>query len=188
MPTLLVDLDEVLFPFAQTYAAYRERVGLTPIPEQAWAAYHINNITLPGHQDLMEPFFADPTTLATPPIEEAVEVILPIAGYCTIIGCTSRYEKTEGESTLIWVERHLPWLVGVHFAGWHPEAGRRSPKASIAKEYEAVALIDDTKLHLEGLPRETVGLLVQRPAGVASEIGAKPWSTVQEELTALLNG
>lgn len=184
-PLVLVDIDEVLFPFAHAYVAFRARRGLSPIPEDAWAHYRIGEDAIPGHQSLMGAFFSDPVTLATAPVQAAVDVLAPLAVTHRLVGCTSRYADTEGPGTRLWVERWVPWLGGVEFTGWHPEAGRRSPKAEVTLRLGARALIDDSPVHLDGLPAFCRPVLVQRPAGVPSAPGALSWDEVAGVLPGL---
>jgi len=182
---LLLDVDEVLFPWAVTYRAYRKRRGLAPVPETAWDTYTIGEATIPGQQNLMEDFHSDARVLATPPLRGRAEDCQVLAQHFTLIACTSRYEATEGPGTLAWLDRWVPSISAVKFCGWHPESGRPSGKPDIAKELDAVALIDDTPSHLVGLRGDTRGFLVARCPEVTSAPGALPGKTIVEELLRL---
>jgi len=186
LPIVLIDMDEVLFPWAHAYRNFRNRRGLSAIPEAAWNSYTIGEATIPGHQDIMADFHSDPEVIATPPIPGRAEDCKTLAKHFTLIACTSRYEATEGPGTLKWVERWAAdWLTGVRFCNWHPETRLPSSKPRVAEETSAVALIDDHPKHLEGLVGGVHGFLVARPAGLASAPGARPWSAVFKELQAL---
>jgi len=185
LPVVLLDLDEVLFPWAFAYRGFRARRDLPPIPPQAWRNYAIGEDTIVGHQDLMASFHNDAATQAVGLVPGREHDCLELAKTFSLVACTSRYEVTEGPGTRAWVQRWAPWLNGVHFCNWHPESGRASGKGRVAEELRAVALVDDTPVHLEGLPAGTVGLLVERPAGVPSASGALPWDQVVTRLREL---
>ena len=185
MPVLLVDLDEVVFPFAFAYRDWRISQGLPGIPPHVWGSYGLDDTNLPGHEDLMPAFFADPQVLAVPPIPQAYKVLHRASQRMTVVACTGRYEDTEGDATRAWAARHLPWVADVHCVGWHPEAGHASGKPAVAQALNAVALIDDRVEHLQGLPAATAGLHVRRPAGVLSEPGALTWPQVAARLARL---
>lgn len=186
MPVVLIDLDEVLFPFALTYRAWRALEGLDPISQSAWDSYGINETHIPGHQSLMAEFFASALALATPPVESRAEDCRVLASTHEVIGCTGRYADTEGAPTWEWVRRWVPFVAQIEFCGWHPEAGQPSGKADVARRLGAQALLDDSAVHLKGLPSSACGLLVERPAGTVSERGALPWDEAMRQLRSRL--
>lgn len=184
MDILLTDLDEVLFPFATAYRDWLKLRHGRDIPADVWDDYQLNETGIPGHQSMMVPFFSDHSTLAdVRPIKAGFTVLKRLSERYTIIGCTARYEATEGPATRAWTTRHVPWLTSVVFTDWHPESGTKSKKADVAARMQAVALIDDRPEHLEGLSGPTAPLLVTRPPGVPSAPGALTWEQVERRLT-----
>lgn len=128
LPVVLLDLDDVLFPWAFAYREFRARHNLSPIPPQAWRDYAIGEATIAGHQALMARFHNDDATTCIGPVPGRAQDCLELSKTFSLVACTSRYEATEGPGTLAWTQRWAPWLSGVRFCNWHPESGKQAVK------------------------------------------------------------
>ncbi len=159
MKTIALDADEVLFPFARGYAAWRTAQGLPSFDHTELTTYDFD-FALDASAVRYEhttAFLADQTTLEIPPLPGAASAVSVLAQTHRLVIVTNRYEISQADSTLAWVERWLPEVSGVICA--RKQRGDRGPgKASICRDLAACWLVDDTPSHLEGLG-DTRGLL-----------------------------
>lgn len=175
--TVLVDVDEVLFPFAHGYDRWlvaRRGHGLDPA---LMAEYRIPEAAGEGHRDLAVRFLNDPATLALGPVPGAADAIAALRERYRLVACTSRRNQHEGPATRAWLDRHLPGFDDVVCTS-ESHDGVTIAKASVAAHHEAIALVDDSAEHLADLPDGCRGFLLTRPAGLASGPGARDWPLV----------
>ncbi|MDO8732933.1 MAG: hypothetical protein Q7L55_10260 [Actinomycetota bacterium] len=176
-PILLLDLDEVLFPFADAYdrwLACRRGYGLDPVLKRA---YDVGAAAGSGHRELAVQFVNDPAVIATvPPRSNARSALRVLEQTYTLMACTSRREALEGEATRAWLRRYFPEVNEALFTSQDHSSPVRT-KAALAEEVGAAALVDDTMQHLADLPPTCVGLLLKRPPGMQSEPGSRHWAT-----------
>lgn len=179
---VLVDIDEVLFPFAQAYARWLAANSSLTINVDKLRAYDVPRAVGPQHLELVCQFLSDPAVLLLEtPIVEGAEAVCRLADTSRLIACTSRRQRYEGQSTEAWLSRHLPVIDDVIFtrAWW---SGVATTKSYFAHKLGARALIDDTGVNLYGLPIGCRGLLMRRPVGLMSEEGAQGWPSVLRQL------
>jgi len=185
MSVILLDVDEVLFPFAHAYDAWlsqRRGVGLRP---ELMATYRIPQAAGPDHDHLVAAFLNDPATVKDVlPVQGAAAALALLARTYTLVGCTSRHGHDEGAATRAWVARHCPDVAEVEFT-----RDRRGTvgvaKSVFARTWHAVALVDDSPEHLAGLPRECTGVLLARPGALGSSPEALSWPAAARVLCAL---
>jgi hypothetical protein len=175
---ILLDVDEVLFPFAHAYDRWLRRNARTALDVAHLARYDIPAAAGTRHDELVVRFLADPYVITGEVvIKAAVPVLQQLGAHHRLIACTSRHGHDEGDATRAWLAAHVPVVEDVIFTRHHRGEAARS-KASVAQELGAVMLVDDTAEHLRGLPPSCTGILLTRPAGLPSEPGAVPWSLV----------
>lgn len=175
--TVLVDVDEVLFPFAHGYDAWltaRRGRGLDPGPMRQ---YLIAEAAGEGHRDLAVQFVNDPATLDLEPVPGAADAIAALRAHYRLVACTSRRNQHEGPATRAWLDRHLPGFDDVVCTS-ETHDGVTVAKASVAAHRQAVALVDDSAEHLADLPDGCRGFLLRRPAGLDSDPHAVAWPDV----------
>lgn len=179
MPSIvLLDVDEVLFPFAHAYDRWLVRNGGTGLSAEHLARYDVPAAAGPLHDELVVQFLADPRVINEEHlIEAAVPVLAELAASHRLIACTSRHGHDERDATCSWISTHVPVIEDAIFTRYRRGGPARS-KASVAEELNAVMLIDDTAAHLRGLPSHCRGVLLARPDGLLSETGAVPWAQV----------
>jgi hypothetical protein len=175
---VLLDVDEVLFPFAHAYDRWLLRTAGVALDPAHLARYDIPAAAGPRHDEFVVQFLSDPAVIDQEPVlEAAVPVLGCLAAHYRLIACTSRHGHDEGDATRAWVTAHVPVVEDVIFTRHRRGEPARS-KAAIAQELDAVLLVDDTADHLRRLPPRCRGVLLARPAGLPSEAGAVPWSQV----------
>lgn len=175
---VLLDVDEVLFPFAHAYDRWLRRTTGTGLDPVQLARYDIPAAAGHRHDELVVEFLSDPEVIAGEVLlEAAVPVVQQLAARHRLIACTSRHGHDEGAATFAWLASHVPQVEDVIFTRHHRGEPSRS-KASVAQELNAVLLVDDTADHLRWLPSSCRGVLLARPAGLPSEPGAVSWSQV----------
>ncbi len=173
--TILVDVDEVLFPFAHSYDAWLVRelgIGLDP---DLMSRYEIAAAAGDGHRGHAVSFVNDPATLGIEPVDGAVAAIEVLGSNYSLVACTTRRSALEGDATQAWLDRHLPGFDGlVCTSERHDDIAIAKHEVAVSKQ--AIALIDDTEANLEGLPDYCQALLLRRPSGLISPPDAKTWS------------
>jgi 5'(3')-deoxyribonucleotidase len=179
--TILIDLDEVVYPFLQTWDTWlRTQHGKT-IDWEAFVWWYDLDLYLYGHLDLMPDFIAYNGVREAKPIMGSVEALAELSKHYDIIACTARNEADWGLLTKEWVREHLPFVKEiVHVRKGHGDDA--IPKGEIARLYTAKALIDDTAAWMATLPIGTDGYVLKRPAPLASDPGAQDWSEILNNL------
>lgn len=178
----LVDVDEVLFPFAHAYVRWLRKNRALTIDLRELRVYDLAGAVGLQHLELVPEFLGDPAVLEwQTPIHEGVESLAKLADRVRLIACTNRRERYEGRCTEAWLSRHVPQIEDVIFTR-SSNSEPASPKSHFAKYLGAWALIDDTAANLQGLPKGCSGLLMKRPAGLPSEEGSRGWPSVLLDL------
>ena len=182
-PTILIDVDEVLFPFAHSYNEWlvRERgAGLDP---ELMNRYEIAAAAGDGHREYAVRFVNDPMTLEIEPVSGAAEAIRALRGTYSLVACTTRRSALEGDATQAWLDRQVPGFDElVCTSERHDDIA--IAKHEVAVSHRALALIDDTDSNLVGLPDYCRAILLRRPSGLDSDPAAMSWLEVSEALRA----
>lgn len=175
---VLLDVDEVLFPFAHAYDRWLSRNVGHRLDEGHLSRYDIPAAAGSRHNELVVQFLADPSVISGEVLRaDAVPVLQKLATSYRLIACTSRHGHDEGAATRAWLAAQVPLVEDVIFTR-HRRGEPASLKASVAHNLNAVLLIDDTAEHLIGLPQTCRGVLLERPVGLPSEPGSVPWAEV----------
>jgi hypothetical protein len=181
---ILVDVDEVLFPFATAYQAWlHDDHGITL--DYTGRTYDGLFWTYDWHEGLVTDFLNSSTMQDTAPLTVAHAATVLLAEQYDLRVCTARGEATQGDATRAWVQRWLPHLGECLFTRQQVGDPGTVTKRSIARAHHAVALLDDLPRYLaeDQEPDGCTGFLIARPAGIPSEPGALTWDIV---LSALL--
>lgn len=175
---VLLDIDEVLFPFAQAYDRWLFTARGIGLDREHLSRYDIPTAAGAQHDELVVRFLSDPKTIAEEGlIPQAAEALPILSARSRLIACTSRHSHDEGEATRAWLQAHTPCIEDVIFTR-HKRTDPGTAKAQIARETAAVMLIDDTFQHLIGLPASCQGILMRRPRGLPSAANAVSWASV----------
>ena len=159
MTVLAFDMDEVIFPFAKSYALWRKREGMESFQERDLTSYDFAKVLRDDNADgeHTSAFIADPLTLGVGPVRGSRGGLVELVRKHDIVVVTNRYE-TQSVGTLAWMDRWFPGVAArVIFA--RPRRGvEGKSKGLICSEIGAELLIDDSPEHIAGLS-ETPGLL-----------------------------
>lgn len=179
--TILIDLDEVVYPFIQTWDEWLRTEHGKTIDWEAFVWWYDIDLYLYGHLDLMPDFITFDGVRTAKPIMGSVEALSELSKHYDIVACTARNEEDWGELTSTWVREHLSFVKEiVHVRKGHGEDA--IPKGEIARLYRAQALIDDTAAWMSTLPVGTDGYVLKRPTPLASDNGALEWNEILEQL------
>ena len=194
VPLLLIDIDEVCFPFAHAYHDWLVTNGVGALNWEGLGKYNLDAaLGRDDHDVLAESFLNDPSTIEVPAIDDAVKGIstLRSSGF-TVYLCSARFAVAEGEATRRWVARNLPGLEDNVFLTRENHSGSRIMKGHLAWATGAVALIDDAAEHHHALPKGCSGFLMPRigdlpsdalPIG-SSALAVTGWGEVIDRLTS----
>lgn len=181
MRPILVDLDEVVFPFLQTWDKWLLETQGKSVDWDAFVWWYDLDLYLSGHLELMGDFLKYEGVRTAQPIPEALAALKVLSERYTIVACTARNEEEWKTLTRAWVGEHLPFVENIVHVR-RDAGGPAVPKGDIALVYRATALIDDTAFWMDGLPSMTNGYVLKRPAPLASDPGAQDWSHILESL------
>ncbi len=172
MTALLIDIDEVCFPFAHAYHDWLQRNGFNGLRWEGLDRYDLDTaLGRDDHDRLAEQFLNDPATLSVAPIPDAAQAIDDLRRHgFEVFLATARFATAEGAATRAWVARHLPGLERRVFLTRDRRQGTHIPKGQLAWSTGAVALIDDADEHHHHIPDGCTGFLMPRTGGLPSDV------------------
>ena len=173
--TVLVDVDEVVFPSAHAYDRWLKHNIGHGLDRTHLKRYDIVAAAGENHDTYVVQFIADEHTIwAEARLPDSVAPLHEMAQTHRLITCTSRFYSDEGEGTTAWLNLHVPELDDIIFIR-NIRGTQGGSKADVAANTNAVLLIDDDPSHLVGLSAHCRGALLARPAGLPSADGAHRW-------------
>ncbi len=179
---VLVDLDEVLYPFVHTWDLWMQHTKNQNVDWEALVWYYDLDLYLPKYVDLQPDFVKAHTNLLNPvPIPGSIESLAIIANAHPIIACTARNSEDWKETTENWLSSHAPFIQDIIYI--RDGRGKEPiPKGEIARKLRAHAHIDDTKFWIDTLPKNVKGYVLKRPLPLASDPGAQTWDEIIEDI------
>lgn len=179
-PILLTDLDDTLFPFADTWAQWQYTSTGNPIDE---AMYWVYDVDAYLHNFLeLQPAFISEVHLFNPlPVEDAHTTLIELSHHYEIRALTARNHDEWGEHTEAWVSKHAPYISDVYYTR-REKGGSVEQKATVAERLKAHALIDDSSYWINGLPSHIKGYIAKRPRPFPSDEGAVDWAFIKQDL------
>ena len=181
---VLIDLDETVYPFIETWNRWLHYNGEHPVDLDAFSWWYDLDLYLTEHVERQPDFISAQKQLKPKPIPEALENLQRIAQYYPIVALTARNKEDWYEETKFWVNKRLPFVENIYYSRLK-RGSEAKPKQIIADQLNAYALIDDTKMWVDGLPDYIRGYVVKRPSPLASDAGAKSWEEIAEDLVLL---
>lgn len=182
--TVIIDLDETVYPFIETWSRWLIHKGEQPVDMDTFSSWYDLDLHLSNHVDMQPHFIAAQSALKPKPIPEAFDSLSRIAEFYPVIALTARNRGDWFDETKFWVEKRLPFVQNIYYSRLD-RGGEATPKQVIAKQLNAYALIDDTKMWVEGLHEDIRGYVVKRPHPLASDDGARAWDDIADELIML---
>lgn len=181
---VLVDLDETVYPFIHTWGEWLKLKGTDSSRLDVFRLLYDLDLHLEEHVELQPDFIAAQKHLKPKPIIEALTSLQKVAQFYPIVALTARNREDWYDETAFWLGKHLPFIEDVHYSRVR-RGGEATHKHVIADSLNAYALIDDSKHWVDGLPEHIRGYVVQRPEPLMSDVGAKSWAMIAEELVLL---
>lgn len=176
---VLVDLDEVLYPFVHTWDQWLIQIQKPAVDWDSLVRNYDLDLYLTKYIDLQPDFVkAHRSFLVDPkPIPGSIEALSLIAREHPIIACTARNAEDWRGETETWLTEHAPYISDVVYI----REGRGHepiPKSDVAKKLNAHAHIDDTKHWIDTMPASVKGYVLKRPSPLASDEGAITWDAI----------
>jgi 5'(3')-deoxyribonucleotidase len=147
-PTLAIDIDEVLFPYVQEFVLHHNDKYATDLLPVHFTSYRFEDIIegidqAEAIQRVYE--FCDVDHVLIEPITDAQEGVKRLSKKYDLVLLTARHPRFQN-NTRRWLERYFPGgfvdLVMIGFE-YDPTVEPRT-KASVCKDINAVALVDDS--------------------------------------------
>lgn len=175
---IAIDIDDVLFPFVDGIADYRNRLKGTNLTVDDFFSYNFAEVwggDVAETEETVQSFLGM-DHLHLQPVDGAKEALARLSQDFDIVLVTARNQIFEAE-TVAWLRHHLPTLFShVIFAG-NPHDGRPfRPKGIICQELGARLLIDDH-------PRNLMSAAEYGVEGIL--FGTKAWSVQPEFSTSI---
>ncbi|MGZ6004568.1 MAG: 5' nucleotidase, NT5C type [Candidatus Saccharimonadales bacterium] len=146
-PTIVVDIDEVLFPMTATFLPYYNRVHGTDIQQHHLKTYRVNDVTGESQDEILaklKTFLDTPHHHDALPVKDSVECVKRLASKYRLVLLTARQSFYRGY-TEKFVEKHYPGIFeSVRYTHEPKTPEIEIPKVEICKQLKAVAIIDDS--------------------------------------------
>lgn len=196
MAVVLLDLDEVVFPFADAYHQWLLKEGHKGLNWEGLDRYDLDKaLGANNHDVLAEMFLTDPWTSNVKPINGSVDGVNRLVELGSeVIFCSARFAINEGRATREWVERHFPGYGKRVMLTRDKQRGAKIEKGDVAWMFGAAALVDDSDEHHRSLPLSCKGILLKRrehlpsdkPSDSSRAVIAESWDDVAMHVKAVL--
>lgn len=173
---IATDIDEVLFPFVQEFKSWHNQEYGTRLSVDDFVSYEFSGVLDVSVQEAIHRVHtflnAEHSHVAVSPLEEAQEAITKMGEQYNIVAITARHPMFEAQTTQYLLHHFGDIITDVTLLG-HPEttAGILRTKAEACRELGAVALVDDSIMHVT----DCAGAGIQ---GVL--FGDYPWNQTDE--------
>lgn len=181
---VLIDLDETVYPFIETWNRWLNYNGEHPVDMNVFSWWYDLDVHLSNHVERQPEFIKAQKTLKPKPIPEAFDALSRIAEFYPIVALTARNKADWVDETKFWVNKRLPFVQNIYYNRLE-RGSEATPKQIIAEQLNAYALIDDTKMWVDGLHEDIRGYVVKRPHPLASDSDALSWHDIADELLML---
>ena len=193
-PVVALDMDEVLFNFADSYQQWRAHRGLAPVDLGQMTGYQFfTGLGMSATEaNEHEIDFLSEFDLRAQPMEGAIAGVAELGRSAELIVLTARVESLHGELTQRWLGHYFPGaFTDIVLTHKTPERSLGS-KGEFATRLGVSALVDDYVGHLESIKEPTKGVLFgRRPNTIKSKlpsncIRVESWSELPEQIAKLI--
>lgn len=168
-PVLVVDIDDVLHNYGHPhFTRHVERELSISYPYEGRVLPYLNlqhpEVSKETELTIVRMVYADVEFWEDSPIEDSVDVLTYLNRFFRIIAVTARPAYIR-EQTEAWLSLHFPGVFDeLIFIGLKGSVENITTKLSHALTRQAVAMIDDTRHHLDGCAENDIlGLLYDHP-------------------------
>ncbi len=149
---IAVDVDEVLFPFAEEFIRSHNPKHGTRLELEHFTSYDFDGpLGLSVRETIERVFdFIDETEhMCIIPIQDAKESVSKLSERFELVVVTARDPRFE-RVTKEWLEEHFPGCFnGIEMVGYAPIMEKPVTKAEVCAKIGAIALVDDSLPHLK---------------------------------------
>lgn len=150
-PVIAVDVDEVLFPFIDEFINYHNYRYGTKLNKENFTSYDFDKIldlSASETVDRVYSFLGSLKDSSTIPIDQSKNSIAVLASHFELCIVTARHAQFE-QITLDWLDQNFHnCFRSIAAIGHAPIMDKPISKAKICQEINAIALIDDSLIHV----------------------------------------
>ncbi len=151
---IATDIDEVLFPFVETFSGWHNQEYGTNLSRDDFNSYEFNDtlgVSVPETVHRVHQFLSmDHHLQGVEPLEHSMSAVAKLSEVYGLKAVTARrpqFEGTTSEYILHYFERNIG---EVTLVGTKATMGEARSKAEVCTELGAIALIDDSIEHVRG--------------------------------------
>lgn len=198
LPVIIADIDDVLHRFGHPhFTRHVERTLGVSYPYEDRIHPYLNamfpDIAKEQELEIVHMVYDDPEFWQDTPIPHSVEALQTLQQHFRVVAVTARPEVISVQ-TKLWLNRHYAGVFQDEpiFIGLKGSAENVTTKLGHALAHDAVAMIDDTRHHLDGCAEEGItGLLFDRPwnrtnPDHADFIRVTNWRQITQQLMQLV--
>lgn len=167
---IAIDIDEVLFPFTREFVKFHNSKYETTLSIDDFLTYefeHVMDLPVDVAVSRIRAFDALEENIHVEPLQDAKKALNKLSEKYKLVIVTARDPKF-GDATHAWIDKHFSGVFSQVMLIGHPTTMQAyRTKAEVCKELNAVALVDDSVVHVTKCIEEGVeGIL----------FGDYPWS------------
>lgn len=171
--TIAVDIDEVLFPFAEQFIKHHNSTYGTDHIVEEFLTYEFQHIIQQDFEETVRRIFevTEQECLHIEPIEHSVDAIKSLGSKYNLEIISARHPDHE-KPIRSWIEKHYGnSFGGINFVGHPGYMESYRSKAEVCEDLGAIALVDDSALHVRTCAEKGIeGIL----------FGNYPWNKTAE--------
>lgn len=197
-PAIVVDIDDVLHPYNfPLFSEYVEKILGFPYPYEAMTIMYLSRqmpelVSVELEHEIVHMVYNDPRFWAQAPIAGSQDALLTLAQVTAIYAVTAR-PSAIADPTASYLEEHFPGVFReVIHIGLQGSKECQDTKLQHALRLGAVAMIDDTRHHLDGCADHAItGILFDHPWNRSFEdhpdfVRVFGWSEIPDLITMAL--
>ena len=172
---LATDIDEVLFPFLQEFSGWHNQEYGTNLEADDFKSYEFSDtlgLSVPETVHRVHTFLSvDHSFFGVSPLEESQEAISKLGEQYKLVAVTARHPQFK-KSSLNYLRKFFDdKITDITLVGTSATVDVLRSKAEVCKELGAIALIDDSVVHVTGCAEVGIdGIL----------FGDYPWNQTDE--------
>ena len=148
---IAVDVDEVLFPFAEEFIRSHNTKHGTKLEISQFTIYDFDGVlglSVPETVKRVFDFIYETESMHIIPTQDTIDSVAELSEKFELVVVTARDPRFE-RLTTDWLEEHFPGhFRGIQMVGYAPIMEKPVTKAEVCSKMGAIALVDDSLSHL----------------------------------------